>query len=251
MDGRGVHICRKCGRTLPVDKFWIEPKTKKPRSRCKDCMRQYSTQWLRNKKAKERGDMNAAKTEVDVESVPSENPKCPKCAAGSNKLKFDGYAQIYECLNFDDCGNRFRVVAGRVLPEGDAPPKPDPVLPPEKVEEKKEETVANEWTCDLCPAVFEVAQALGAHTRFIHGGKKRAAVRETAIEKPKAPKPRKQRPTATADPGSPGDKEWADMTKARATALREEAHVLLLKAGALERRADRLEEVAAEFEKSF
>jgi hypothetical protein len=225
-------VCKSCKRTLPVSRFWKDHKDATGlRRTCKECMRAYSTQWLRNKKAKgrpmetkaeakaegvkeltctkcarslakgqfsldfsgKRGSVcrecirsrvpkKAYDEKLELPAKPTGNPPCPKCQTRTNKLNFDGYGTLYECTNIE-CLDKFRVAAGRVLPEGAPPPKPQEIPPtsiPEtpdveagSPETREEKSVANHWTCEICPAVFDVPQALGAHKRFVHAGSRK------------------------------------------------------------------------------
>jgi hypothetical protein len=214
MAERGELTCTKCARSLAKGQFSLDFSGKRG-SVCRDCIRSLVPKKPYGEK-------------LEVPDKPTGNPLCPKCGTRTNKLNFDGYGTLYECTSIA-CLETFRVAAGRVLPEGSPPPQrisslsiatedpPTPSTPtsdveagspePEREQDKKEKPMAKEWTCEICSAVFALPQGLGAHTRFVHGGKKKPDAKPDpapAVTKPKAK--RAKRLPKVEGPGGPEKK---------------------------------------------
>jgi hypothetical protein len=153
---------------------------------------------------------------MDGEGKAVSSPPCPECKGVTHKVTFDGYGTLYECTK-SSCLNQFRVPAGK-SPSGSTPPpqrksssssasqvppthstrtcdvEAGSPEPERELDQEKEKSVANEWTCEICSAVFSVPQALGAHKRFVHGGKQKPGLKPDPA--PAAAKPKERRARA-------------------------------------------------------
>jgi ssDNA-binding Zn-finger/Zn-ribbon topoisomerase 1 len=169
------------------------------------------------------------------------NPPCPKCGAGSQKLKFDGFAQIYECANFDGCGDTFRVPVHSTPPAASPPPIPQiapTITSTPKPDDGKELTMAL-WKKVPC------AQGCGA--QISEYPPVRAKHENACDGKPKQARQNARRPKGKPVPALPHKPATNGAVNLPAE-MRERARVLRDSAEKLVKQAARLEEVAVEFE---